>query len=633
MARLSLVALIVLLGCSSQEPPGDYLRRLQTSAVLAETTPFGHWGTTPTNYLEWGSHSNRLIPVYTFGTLDAGPGIDLRDYSGESSLYRDAAKVWALYGYPPEGTVDPSADWMDQTNIYDIQKAALAAGRKHIILVVFDGMDWQTTRAAAIYQRRKVEYAEGRGQGLHFQDYTAGGTTQFGYMVTSPHNEGTKTNVNTQTVKNPGGTLRGGYAPALGGRTPWAVAPNNDYPTSRNKTPLPVHAYTDSSSSASSMTAGIKLANNAVNVDPTGIPIKTIAHAAQQQGYLVGVVTSVPISHATPAAAYAHNVHRDDYQDLTRDMIGLPSISHPKKPLAGVDVLIGAGFGQSRIKAPKEDAQGENFVPGNSYLTAADLQTIDLVHGGKYRVALRTAGKDGGVFLQEQAQLAAEKHERLLGYFGGQNGHLPFRTADGEYYPTLGRSQKAEVYTLADVTENPTLAEMTTAALTVLQQREQGFWLMVEAGDVDWANHDNNIDTSIGAVISGDEAVKVITDWVEKNSNWDETVLIVTADHGHYLVLDQPELLIPPVESDGAKKGLVRRTPSRSGSGVDIFGGGHFAQNRAVHGDGFLDHLLDAKIALHLGSGGFTQPAGLIRILNQTDDPLGQGGAVRGRDQ
>ena len=70
----------------------------------------------------------------------------------------------------------------------------------------------------------------------------------------------------------------------------------------------------------------------------------------------------------------------------------------------------------------------------------------------------------------------------------------------------------------------------------------------VEAGDVDWANHDNNIDTSIGATISGDKAVKAITDWVEKNSSWDETGLIVTADHGHYLVLEKPELLIPPAE-------------------------------------------------------------------------------------
>ncbi len=549
MPRLFCLALFALWGCSAQTgEAGDSIRLLQSSAVESGSSPFGHWGLTPTNYMEWGSHSNRLIPVYTFGTKGAGPGIDLENYVGEKSSYRDAAQVMALYGYPPEGTLDLSADWMDQTNLYTIQKAALAAGRKHIFLVVFDGMDWQTTRAAAIYQRRKVEYAEGRGTGFHFQDYTAGGSTQFGFMVTSPHNEGTKVNVDTQTVINPGGTLRGGYAPALAGRTPWAVAPNNEYPTARNKTAPPVHAYTDSSSSASSMTAGIKTYNNGVNVDATGVPVKTIAHEAQQQGYLVGVVTSVPICHATPACAYSHNVDRDDYQDLTRDLIGLPSISHPRQPLPGVDVLIGAGYGQKRIRDPKEEVQGGNFVPGNAYLTDADLAEIDRASGGKYRVAIRTKGRSGPDLLQQKAQLAADEGERLFGFFGGPNGHLPFRTANGDYTPTLGRKKTAEQYTPADLAENPTLADMTTAALTVLEQREKGFWLMVESGDVDWANHDNNIDNSIGAVVSGDMAVKVITDWVEKHSNWDESLLIVTADHGHYLVLDQPELLVPTGE-------------------------------------------------------------------------------------
>ena len=67
---------------------------------------------------------------------------------------------------------------------------------------------------------------------------------------------------------------------------------------------------------------------------------------------------------------------------------------------------------------------------------------------------------------------------------------------------------------------------------------------MVEAGDIDWANHDNNLDNTIGAVLSGDEAIRTITDWVERNSSWQESLMIVTADHGHFLVLDQPELLI-----------------------------------------------------------------------------------------
>ena len=85
---------------------------------------------------------------------------------------------------------------------------------------------------------------------------------------------------------------------------------------------------------------------------------------------------------------------------------------------------------------------------------------------------------------------------------------------------------------------------MTEAAIQVLHARSKtGFWLMVEAGDVDWANHDNNIDNSIGAVLSGDEAFAKITGWIENNQAWDESAVIVTADHGHYFVLDRPEAL------------------------------------------------------------------------------------------
>ncbi|MCA9071415.1 MAG: alkaline phosphatase, partial [Planctomycetaceae bacterium] len=56
-------------------------------------------------------------------------------------------------------------------------------------------------------------------------------------------------------------------------------------------------------------------------------------------------------------------------------------------------------------------------------------------------------------------------------------------------------------------------------------------------------NHDNNLDNSIGAVLSGDDAVKTITDWVEKNSNWQESLLLVTADHGHYLHIKDPQAI------------------------------------------------------------------------------------------
>lgn len=520
----------------------DHIREIQQAAVDANRAEFGHWGWDPENYKLWGTHSNRLIPVYTFGTLGAGPGIDLGSYSGLSSPYRHAEAIRKLYDTVPEGTLNPAAEYFDQTNVYDLQLAALKAGKKQIILVVFDGMDWQTTQAASIHLLQRVAYTEGRGTGLHFQDYRAQGTSQYGFFVTSPYAGDYNVDVDLQQVSPKADTVPGGYAFAAGGSFPWASAPDLEYPVGRSATPGLKHAYTDSASSATSMTAGIKTYNSAINVDAHGKQVATIAHLAQQHDYRIGVVTSVPVSHATPAAAYAHNVDRDDYQDLTRDLLGLPSISHPEQPLPGVDVLLGAGFGENR---PEGKAQGKNFVPGNAYLTDEDLQKIDARHGGKYEVALRTSGAVGQAVLEEAAQAAIEHNRRLFGFFGVKGGHLPYRTANGDFQPPAGRS-KAEVYSAEDVAENPDLADLTTAALQVLGRDGRPFWMMVEAGDVDWANHDNNIDNSIGAVISGDRAVKAITDWVEQHSSWQDAVVIVTADHGHYLVLEKPELLVAP---------------------------------------------------------------------------------------
>jgi alkaline phosphatase len=548
-ALFCVVATASLAGAASGQDP---VAKLQEAAAKENVSEFGHWGHDPTNYKAWGSHSNRLIPIYTFGTKGAGQGVDLESYTGANSQYRQPERVKELYGYDAPETVNPAAEYCDQTDIYRIQRAAVDAGKKHVFLIVFDGMDWQTTRAAAIYKSGKVAYDSGRGTGLHMQDYKAGGTTQFGFMVTSPHNEGTDVDVNSQTVKNPGGRVRGGYSAERGGPTPWTPGSDKEYPITQPKEAPMRHAYTDSSSSASSMTAGVKTYNNCVNVDYAGVKVATIAHEVQRDGFAVGAVSSVPISHATPAASYSHNVHRDDYQDLTRDQLGLKSISHPDTPLPGLDVLIGGGYGhavkgKAAMTATGPESQGQNFVPGNLYLTDADRQAVDVANGGKYVVATRTAGKNGSGVLKEAAEKAASGKHRLLGFFGvgSAKGHLPFRTADGNFDPVQGRAKEIEAYQPEDISENPTLVDMTNAAISVLSKNPKGFWLMIEAGDVDWANHNNNIDDSIGATISGDNAVKAVTDWVEKNSNWKDSLVIVTADHGHYLVIEKPELLIP----------------------------------------------------------------------------------------
>jgi alkaline phosphatase len=155
--------------------------------------------------------------------------------------------------------------------------------------------------------------------------------------------------------------------------------------------------------------------------------------------------------------------------------------------------------------------------------------------------------------LAEAAADAIQRKVRLFGFFGGKEGHLPFQTANGDFDPAAGNLPTDDSdtdalrkkygssirYTEADLEENPTLADMATAAMDVLASRGK-FWLMVEAGDVDWASHANNIDTAIGAVASGDAAFRAVVDWIERHDAWEESAVIVTSDHGHLFVLTDP---------------------------------------------------------------------------------------------
>ncbi len=517
----------------------DPIRELEREAEQSGHAAWGHWGTRADRYVEWSNHSNRLIPVYAFGlSLDA--------VAGSRSVYRSAARLEALYGRLPEGTLHPTADYCDQTDIHALQLDAARAGKKRIILFVFDGLDWTTTRTAAIATTGRVAYDSGRGSGFVFQDYR-GAPTAFGWCVTSPANDGTSFDVDAQAVKNPGGKTGGGYDPVLGGSTPWDTSVDLRYLTGRSRERP--HAVTDSAASATALCSGKKTYNDAINVDPSGALLEPIAVTLQQQGWAVGAVSSVPVSHATPACAYANNVSRDDYQDIARDQLGLVSIAHRTTPLPGLDVLVGGGFG---VDVGDDKGQGTNFEPGNKYVAESTLREIDSAGGGRYRLALRTPGRPGADVLGEAARACIADGHRLFGFFGAGEGHLPFATADGRYDPVIVEPSKRETleglkkkysppirYTPADVAENPTLADMATAALDVLAARGN-FWLMVEAGDVDWASHANNIDNCIGAVRSGDKALRAIVRWIEDHGGWDDTAVIVTSDHGHLFVLTDP---------------------------------------------------------------------------------------------
>ncbi|NBT12204.1 MAG: alkaline phosphatase [Planctomycetia bacterium] len=517
----------------------DRVRELEREAERTGRAAWGHWGVRPDRYVEWSNHSNRLIPIYTFGLL-------LDGVAGPNSPYRDPVRIESLYGSLPDGTLNPQAEYCDQTDVHRLQLAAVAAGKRRVILVVFDGLDWTTTRTAAIAATGRVAYDSGRGTGFVFQDYSAA-PTDFGFCVTSPANDGTSFDVDAQAVRNPGGKTGGGYDATLGGTTPWDTRIDLRYLTGRSRERP--HAVTDSAASATALCSGRKTYNDAINVDPTGALLEPIAVTLQKRGWAVGAVSSVPVSHATPACAYANNVSRDDYQDIARDQLGLPSIAHRTEPLPGLDVLVGGGFG---VDVRDDKGQGANFEPGNKYVAESSLRVIDAVGGGRYRLALRTPGRAGPEVLREAVRSCITDGKRLFGFFGAGEGQLPFATADGGYDPVVVEPEKRETleglkkkysppirYTAADIRENPTLADMATAALDVLATRGD-FWLMVEAGDVDWASHANNIDNCIGAVQSGDAALRAIFRWIEAHGGWADTAVIVTSDHGHLFVLTDP---------------------------------------------------------------------------------------------
>lgn len=523
----------------------DPIRSMQAEAQHSGRASWGHWGDQPDRYASWSNHSNRLVPVYTFG-------MTLQSVTGKNSVYRSAKDLARLYGRVPDNTLNPTANYCDQTDVYRLQQEAVAAGKTRIILLVFDGLDWTTTRTAAIATTGTVAYREGRGTGLSFQDYR-GAPTDFGACVTSPANSGTLFDVDAQAIHNPGGTASGGYDPLRGGVWPWDAGGDLRYLMGRSREQP--HAVTDSAASATSLFTGRKTYNDAINVDVRGNPVEPVAAMLQRQGWAIGVVSSVPVSHATPACTYANNVSRDDYQDIARDLLGLKSISHKTDPLPGVDVLIGGGFG---VDVANDQGQGRNFEPGNKYVADSTLQEIDSAVGGRYQMALRTPGQSGATVLAKAAAEAVAGKHRLFGFFGIPEGNLPFQTADGDVIPVNAPPESPDTqdalkkkysvgspYTPADINENPTLADMTRAALDVLGTKQR-FWLMVEPGDVDWACHANNIDNCIGAIRSGDAAFRAVVEWIERTDTWNTTVVILTSDHGHLFVLTEPEAFVTP---------------------------------------------------------------------------------------
>jgi alkaline phosphatase len=383
---------------------------------------------------------------------------------------------------------------------------------KHVIFFIGDGMSAQTEVAAS-------RYLYGRDDGLAWQKLSGKA-----YVATWDVNV---YNANARRARRPPYS-RSSFTPLLG----YDVKTDGSRPRvgGDGESAFPPGPATDSASAATALATGFK--TDAGNIswlpgDPPAGELTTIAEEYRAKtGAGIGVVSTVPFDHATPAAFVSHNTSRNSYYTGLKGYKGLgiaDEIILRVKP----DVVIGGGH-------PLLD--NPDFNPKRGYIS--ESLYLGLKTSPDYLLVERTPGGDGGRALIEGAAAARRAGKKLFGLFGGKGGNFEVPLAED----TPGRPR-----VIPGNKENPTLAEATLAALDYLSGDPDGFFLMVEQGDIDWANHDNDFRGMIGCVADLDGAVRAATAFVDRPGDavdWTNTVLIVTADHATGgLVLDSAKRL------------------------------------------------------------------------------------------
>jgi alkaline phosphatase len=504
---------------------------------------------------------------------------------------------------------------------------------KNVILMVGDGMGWEAARAAAIAKQIQAGktgdtlsdfYTEGKGEGLNFQtleSYTLAttyGTTvadtkgvystgnsallnsseaiqgpipadlvdpitgvnpvRPGFEFDPAFNPGAKASGGA-TTKDANGNLVG-YDPAKGGATPWEAGSDPEYIK---------HSYPDSANTATTLYTGVKSYNNAVAVDLFEQPLETILATANKVGKSTGLVTSVPVDHATPAAASANVNRRGKYDG---DFPSLDNILQQQLREYQPTVLLGGGHPLSTVK---DAALPEGVEPDFTYIAESTYNELsNNPNSNIYGYSFLERGTDAAATLAaEAAAIDPNAGQRLLGLYGarGQNGNLPVASANGDYSSTgldqfslfsstsgnatdqtpapdvkrpLAPDETDASFVTRERNENPTLSDLSLAALDVLEDDPDGFWMMIEGGDIDWGLHDDNIDNAVGNTLQFDKAVGDVISWINENGGFEENLLVVTADHDHYLTLNEnfPQLL----QSQGAEALTVgQNAPAEAG--------------------------------------------------------------------
>ena len=362
-----------------------------------------------------------------------------------------------------------------------------------------------------------------------------------------------------------------------------------------------------------------------------------------------GVISNVPWSHATPAAGIASvsgrnkDTQEDQIQFYLKSDKATPKYGFQDENNNGTwDWSDADGDGafddHDTLTENLLDAHGNIVDPTDNIFDQVMINKPTLVMGGGHpesgstsymdvaEVAALQADSNGdGIgdlgykYLEPQrgvdasdalfaaiSNLDPDNGDRLFAaYSGGLDSNiqnLPWRTADSDYdalglngYPVGNSDYKSQVANnsltadsaagIAIRNENATIVEMTEASLNFLGKDDQGFFLLVEIGDLDWSAHANNMDLLLGTALDMHDVVATTDNWITTKSSYDETLLIVTADHDHYLTLlpNFPQKLVQALLSDGGisinhpfKVGYDQPLNDENQTPVDSENYGHF---------------------------------------------------------
>lgn len=279
----------------------------------------------------------------------------------------------------------------------------------------------------------------------------------------------------------------------------------------------------DSAGTATAMHSGVKTRIGVLGIGPEaekGVcrdalahPLPLLGEEVKQRGLALGIVTTTRITHATPASVYSRSADRDWESDsaIPADQQG-QGCKDIALQLAEAKFDVALGGGTAMFYGKDKDRAGRRSDAG------ADLPA-------------RWAAANGGTVVRTAAELAAAPIDRpVLGLFNP--GHLAFMA-----------DRKAD-------SSEPTLTDMTAAAIARLKSDPDGFYLMVEGGRIDHAHHAGQAGYALEEAVELARAVQ----WALDNTDPAETLIMVTADHSHVFTIagyprrgnDILGLVVPP---------------------------------------------------------------------------------------